>query len=118
MVNWPFCIAARYSLLEMPMTTEPPKHRLQQAQFRPKTIHPNAGLHRREAIIGLLFLSPWILGFVLLKLLPILYTLGYSFTNFNMLNPKGAAFVDLENYIHFVTDLNAWSSLVLQEKMK
>jgi multiple sugar transport system permease protein len=63
-------------------------------------------------MIGLLFLSPWLLGFVLLKLLPILYTLGYSFTNFNLLNPREATFVGLDNYIHFVTDLSAWSALV------
>lgn len=84
-------------------TTAPPK---------PKVIHPNAGLRRREAIIGLLFLSPWLLGFILLKLLPILYTLGYSFTNFSLLKPGETTFVGLENYIRFASDLEAWSSLV------
>ena len=63
-------------------------------------------------MIGLLFLSPWILGFIILKFLPILYTLGYSFTNFDMLNPDKATFVGLQNYIRFATDLDAWSSLV------
>src|SRR5512140_1934553 len=92
---------------EMPMTTEllprtaaPPKL---------KTVRHNAALRRREGIIGLLFLSPWLLGFILLKLLPILYTLGYSFTNFNLTRPGETTFVGLENYIHFATDLNAWS---------
>jgi multiple sugar transport system permease protein len=79
---------------------------------QPKITHPNAGLRRREAIIGMLFLSPWLVGFILLKLLPILYTLGYSFTNFTMTDPGGTTFVGLENYIHFATDLKAWSSLV------
>lgn len=83
-----------------------------QALVRPKTIDPNAGIRRREGIIGLLFLSPWLLGFVLLKLLPILYTLGYSFTDFSMLNPKAATFIGLENYIHAATDLNALTNLV------
>jgi multiple sugar transport system permease protein len=77
-----------------------------------KEIHPNAALRRREGIIGLLFLSPWLLGFVLLKLLPILSTLAYSFTNFSLLNPGQSTFVGLDNYIHFATDLNAWSGLV------
>lgn len=94
------------------MTTELPLHRTKQAQPKPKTIHPHTGLRRREGIIGLLFLSPWVIGFILLKFLPILYTLGYSFTNFNMLNPKGATFIGLENYIHFLTDFDAWSGLV------
>lgn len=92
------------------MTTEP-LSRIQTSP-RAKTVHPNAGLRRREAIIGLLFLSPWILGFILLKLLPILYTLGYSFTNFSLLKPGETAFVGLENYIQFATDLKAWSGLV------
>jgi len=82
------------------------------APSEPKEAHPHAALRRRESRIGLLFLSPWLVGFLLLKLLPILYTLGYSFTNFNMLEPAKATFVGLENYIRFVTDLDAWSSLV------
>lgn len=84
-------------------TTAPPK---------PKVIHPNEGLRRREGMIGLLFLSPWLLGFVVLKLLPILYTLGFSFTNFSMVNPGGTTFVGLQNYFHFASDLAAWTGLV------
>ena len=83
-----------------------------QAPSKPKATHPNEGLRRREGIIGLLFLSPWLLGFILLKLLPILYTLGYSFTNFSLLKPGETSFVGLENYIHFATDIEAWSGLV------
>jgi multiple sugar transport system permease protein len=93
------------------MTSEP-LPRMQKILTRPKIVHPNAGLRRREGIIGFLFLSPWILGFILLKFLPILYTLGYSFTNFNILNARETAFVGLENYIHFLTDLQAWSGLI------
>lgn len=89
-----------------------PLSKMEATQPKLKMAHPHAGLRRREGIIGLLFLSPWLLGFILLKLLPILYTLGYSFTNFNMLNPTETSFVGLENYIHFATDLKAWSNLV------
>lgn len=93
------------------MTTEPASH-LKLPLSRSETVHANTGLRRREGLIGLLFLSPWLVGFVLLKLLPILYTLGYSFTNFSMLNPKETTFVGLGNYLHFVTDLDAWTSLI------
>ena len=79
---------------------------------KPKTTHPNTALRRREGVIGLLFLSPWLLGFLLLKLLPILNTLWYSFTNFSLLAPGETTFVGLENYLHFVTDLDAWTALV------
>ena len=83
-----------------------------QESSKPEKMRPNEGLRRREALIGLLFLSPWLLGFVLLKLLPILYTLGYSFTNFILVDPQATSFVGLDNYIHFATDLDAWSGLV------
>ena len=86
----------------LPRTTEPPK---------PKTNHPNAALRRREAKIGLLLLSPWILGFIILKLVPILWALGYSFTNFNLLTPEATTFIGLQNYFKFLIDINAWTSL-------
>ena len=73
--------------------------------------HPNAGLRRRESLIGLLFLLPWITGFILFKLVPILAALGFSFTNFYMINPEKTLFIGLENYAQFFTDIEAWSSL-------
>jgi multiple sugar transport system permease protein len=84
---------------------------MQKIISRPKIATPHTGLRRREGIIGFLFLSPWILGFILLKFLPILYTLGYSFTDFNLLNPGEATFVGLDNYFKFMTDVDAWSGL-------
>lgn len=73
--------------------------------------NPNAGLRKRESVIGLLFILPWVLGFVLLKLTPILTALWYSLTNFDMLHPQDTRFIGLENYWHALTDLNAWSSM-------
>jgi ABC-type sugar transport system permease subunit len=77
-----------------------------------KEKHPNAALRRREAKIGLLLLSPWILGFIILKLVPILWALGYSFTNFNLLTPDATTFAGLQNYLKFLIDIDAWTSLV------
>ena len=68
-------------------------------------------LRRYSAKMGLLFLSPWLVGFVLLKLIPILAALIFSFTNFDMLHPEAAHFVGLANYIQFFRDRNAGSSL-------
>ena len=39
---------------------------------------------RREARWGLLFLSPWILGFLGFTLFPMIATLAFSFTNINL----------------------------------
>jgi multiple sugar transport system permease protein len=67
-------------------------------------------LHR-EALVGLAFLSPWILGFILLKAMPILAALGFSFTNFRMLEPENTRFVGLANYARLLGDTNAGASL-------
>ena len=68
-------------------------------------------LRKYEATVGFLFLLPWILGFILLKLVPILTALGFSFTNFHMLTPEKTHFVGLANYIEFFKDQGAGASL-------
>lgn len=57
---------------------------------------------RREARIGILFAMPWILGFLIFMLYPILASLRYSFTNFSVLRePK---FIGLDNYRELAGD--------------
>lgn len=63
------------------------------------------------ATIGLLFMSPWIIGFILLKLVPILAALGFSFTDFFMLEPGKTQFVGLKNYLDILRDQAAGASL-------
>lgn len=57
---------------------------------------------RREAIWGFIFLSPWILGFILWFGGPMLASLGLSLTNYNILSPP--KFVGLENYVQAFTE--------------
>ena len=59
---------------------------------------------RYQKTIGLLLISPWLLGFVLFKLLPILASLGLSFTDFYMLDPGKTSFIGLENYARLLQD--------------
>jgi ABC-type sugar transport system permease subunit len=66
---------------------------------------------QQEARIGLLFLSPWLIGFILLKALPILAALVFSLTDFQMLTPEETRFVGLENYLRFFEDSVAGASL-------
>ncbi len=68
-------------------------------------------MRQRESLVGLLFLSPWIIGFVLLKAIPILTALGFSFTNFNMLAPAKTHFIGFTNYLNFFKDTDAGVSL-------
>jgi multiple sugar transport system permease protein len=71
----------------------------------------NPALRRRETLIAFLLLSPWLIGFVLFRLYPILASLWYSFTNFYMLEPGKTQFIGLANYGRMITDLAAWSNM-------
>jgi multiple sugar transport system permease protein len=64
-----------------------------------------------SSAVGLLFISPWIIGFILFKLIPILAALGFSFTNFFMLSPEKTQFIGMENYINILKDQTAGASL-------
>ena len=66
---------------------------------------------QQEARIGLLFLSPWIIGFILLKAIPILAAFIFALTDFQMLTPEETSFVGLRNYIRFLGDVEAGANL-------
>jgi multiple sugar transport system permease protein len=59
-------------------------------------------MQRREAIEGWLYLSPWILGFILFIAGPLLASLYFSFTKYNVLRPP--QFIGLKNYISAFAD--------------
>jgi len=72
---------------------------------------PRRSLSRNSALVGLVFVSPWLVGFVLFKAIPILTALGYSFTNFHLLEPDQIHFVGLANYLAILSDQGAGASL-------
>ncbi len=57
---------------------------------------------RRELFYGLLFASPWLLGFVLWTVFPILSSLYYSLTRYDLLSPP--VYIGLTNYENLLTD--------------
>jgi multiple sugar transport system permease protein len=65
---------------------------------------------RKEAIAGYVFLSPWLLGLFGITLLPMLYSLYLSFTDYDLLqDPK---WVGLENYERmFTADPKFWDAV-------
>jgi len=56
---------------------------------------------RKEALQGLAFISPWLLGFLAFTAYPMLASLYYSFTNYNMLAPP--RWVGPQNYVYAFT---------------
>jgi multiple sugar transport system permease protein len=57
---------------------------------------------RRNLIIGLLFASPWIIGFLAFTVYPIASSFYYSFTRYDLL--REPAFLGLDNYVNLFTD--------------
>ena len=70
--------------------------------------HPRR-LHRREAMLFYLCISPWILGFLFFTLGPVAASLGLSLTRWDLLSPP--AFVGLRNFTRMVDDRLFWQSL-------
>jgi multiple sugar transport system permease protein len=65
---------------------------------------------RRELLLGLLFISPWLAGFVIFTAGPVLVTLYLSFTDYRVLTPP--RWVGWENYRALLTDTESfWPSL-------
>jgi len=62
---------------------------------------PKTKMARREAIEGYLFILPWILGFLIFRLGPMLYSLFLSFTDYAA---RGAPkLIGFENYVYMFT---------------
>jgi multiple sugar transport system permease protein len=62
-------------------------------------------LARRETLLGLAFLSPWLVGLVVFVAMPIIASLALSFTNFNILHPENLRFIGLDNYSRMWNEL-------------
>lgn len=58
---------------------------------------------RRDLLVGLLFVSPWLLGFLLFTLYPLLSSIYYSFHRYDLMTTP--VFLGLKNYVRiFTTD--------------
>ena len=66
---------------------------------------------RREAAWGWLFISPWIIGFVLFTAIPMSMALYFSLTDFDLRTPDEVQFVGLANYAQILRDPNVAQSL-------
>jgi multiple sugar transport system permease protein len=69
-------------------------------------------LGRREMKLGLVFLSPWIFGFLVFTLLPMLATFYFSFLNLTITDSILAKpdFAGLANYKQLFNDPSVWST--------
>ena len=68
-------------------------------------------LARREARQGLLYISPWIIGFLAFTLIPMIATLAMTFLNVTLAQQEPLRFVGVDNYSRLVNDKQVWDSL-------
>ncbi len=59
---------------------------------------PMTDLQKKEARWGLFFLSPWMIGFVLFYLLPMIASFGFSLLKFTPALPDQSAFIGFQNW--------------------
>ncbi len=63
---------------------------------------------RREFLSGIAFISPWVIGFIVFTLLPMLATLLLTFTNMQGTDLSQMKFVGLQNYGLLAKDGAVW----------
>jgi ABC-type sugar transport system permease subunit len=68
-------------------------------------------LARREARQGLIFISPWIIGFLLFTAFPMVFTLFFSFSNVELDQREPLRLVGFDNYSRLFSDRQMWASL-------
>jgi multiple sugar transport system permease protein len=70
-------------------------------------------LARSEARWGYLFISPWIVGFLLFTMLPMLAALVFSLTDFDLRRPDEINFIGLRNYERLLADPTVLDSMLV-----
>jgi len=69
----------------------------------------NWSLQKREAAAAFMYISPWLIGFLIFTLGPMLASLYFSFTEYNIV--AAPRWVGLQNYIGLFQDELFWESL-------
>lgn len=64
---------------------------------------------RRNFTLAMLFISPWVIGFFIFTLYPMLASLFYSFTEYHFRGPE--EWIGLANYTNLIQDKLFWKSM-------
>jgi multiple sugar transport system permease protein len=86
---------------------------LEARRERRRAKRPASSMQRREARWGYAFISPWLIGFVLFSLIPILASLVFSTLDFQLTQPDEASFVGAGNWERALSDPETWTSLLV-----
>jgi ABC-type sugar transport system permease subunit len=72
---------------------------------------PGLRLSQREAAWALLFISPWIVGFLAFTFIPMIATFIFTFTNVTLDPSIPLRFVGFDNWTALIADQQTWQSL-------
>jgi multiple sugar transport system permease protein len=61
-------------------------------------------MKRKQGLIALIFISPWIIGFLLFTIIPLFSSLYFSLTDYNVVSEP--VFVGMDNYKQLITNDN------------
>jgi multiple sugar transport system permease protein len=86
------------------------------AQTTTKKRQGHSAQNRFNTKWGLIFLSPWIFGFFVFTLIPIIATLIFSFTNYSAVTPESTVWVGLKNYSDMIADKDVANSFMVTIK--
>src|SRR5438270_13431747 len=64
---------------------------------------------RGELLVGLAFISPWVIGFIWFNLYPVVASVYYSFTSFHVVETP--QWIGLNNFNTLIHDELFWTSL-------
>jgi multiple sugar transport system permease protein len=71
---------------------------------------------RRQAMWGLIFIGPWIVGFALFTVGPLIASLVLSLTDYNLVRNDATQFVGHDNNVQLTRDPLVWQGLVVTAK--
>jgi multiple sugar transport system permease protein len=77
---------------------------LQRSKTQKRVKKKPSALEKLKMRWGLLFITPWIIGFLAFYLIPMLASFGFSLFNFNLATPEEANFVGLTNWQRMVLE--------------
>jgi len=86
------------------------------SQAVPTKAKKKSGVAREEAKWGWIFISPWILGFLVFTFFPIMASLFFSLTNYNPIHIDQMSFIGLTNYLRMFNDALVGQSVLVTLK--
>jgi multiple sugar transport system permease protein len=90
--------------------TQSPQEKMMQSSMKPSRL----SLARRESLWAYAFIAPWTIGFIIFTFGPMLASLYFSFTEYDIVSPP--KWIGLTNYINLFHDPLFWHSMSITFK--